>query len=159
MTTPNHNALGTIGFGVVFGVVLLVAMTLIPPAARVAIFSAETQFFPVVGPASLYNAKPVDGGCEVSARASKFRSCPWRKTIVYLGSRSGINVPIEDSPHREPPILRDVGSLEWERIFIPLECTYVSQTFADAFHECRGADAPLTRSKFWERQTPGTNKP
>jgi len=159
MTTPNHNALGTIGFGVVFGLVLLVLVTFIPPVARVAVLSFETQLFPVVGPASLYSARPVEGGCEVSAKASKFRSCPWRKTIVYLGSRSGLNVPIEGSPHRGKPTLRDIGMLEWERIFIPLECEYVSQTFADAFHECRGADAPLTRSKFWEKQTPTKIEP
>lgn len=154
MTTPTSNALGTLGVGFLFSLILLIIVTALPPSLRVGLAAAETRYFPVMLPATLSNPRDVQGGCEFSVEAYKERSCPWRQTLVYWGERNGINVQISDAPHLEKPRLLDVGLLYWKRVFIPMNCKELQNTFADTMHECRGPDASLTRSEFWEHQIP-----
>jgi len=151
MSEIKKNALGSIGFGVVLGLLILIGLSVMPPVTQRAFVAIETARFPVVGTAELHNFRDVPNGCEFAATAPKLRSCPWRQTLVYLGSRSGMNVLISSDPHKDKPTLRDVGVLEWETIFVPVGCSELGRTFADAYHQCRTEGGSMTRSKFWNK--------
>lgn len=153
MSDARKNAMGTVGFGVIFGFLILVGLAFVPSVSHRAFVAVETAEFPVVGLATISGPRDVLGGCEFSAAAEKLRSCPWRRTLVYLGQRNGMNVLISTAPHRDAPTLRDVGVLEWQRVFVPVGCADVGKTFADAYHQCRQAGGSMTRSRLWNNST------
>lgn len=125
-------------------IVLLLAIPTIEKLGPV----VETHLFPVVGRLTITEIRPVADGTEISATAEKYRDCQWRKTVWYYGDRDGMNVPLNSAKHLDPPTVRPVGDLAWDRIFIPVRPEVVAdRTFADAFHDC--GSGRLTRSELY----------
>lgn len=96
----------------------------------------ETRYFPVLTPMHILSIRPAPGGSLVEAEATKVRSCSWKQTLWYYGTRSGLNVPLPAMKHRDKPQLRPMGVLHWDNIFIPLPPEDIPNTFGDAYHAC-----------------------
>lgn len=112
---------------------------------------------PVVSKAEWELVDYVDNGVIISATAHKRRECHWRKTSFFTGFRRS-GVPMVDTitnlegRHLSKPMVRGVGQLEWEKIFLlqTPEQFKLKYFYADAYHFCGGADNPSNwvRSRF-----------
>jgi len=113
----------------------------------------ETRFFPVMQPAFDMTFRAVQGGTMIAAKAPKVRGCDWRRTIIYLGDRDlGQAIPVNESPHLDPPEERVPGVLQWDLIFVPLPRALVEErTHADTWHNCYRLLTRLGLPEYWTR--------
>ena len=126
----------------IFAVVMLVSIY--PATSKL----VQNTYLPVVSQMEVLSYDEVDEGIIISAKATKFRECTWRKSEWFLGERDGSNVFLPDARHLDKPQVRNVGELYWEEIFIPVKPyqIYENQVFADTVHDCNGTKV---RSRFW----------
>lgn len=145
MSEARINAFGTMGFGLMLGVIVAFVAAL-----WVAVSSLETARWPVTTPAQVYNVRAVDGGSMVAATADKLRGCDWEKTEFRFGPRDGGSVPMPRAHHVDPPQLNVKGDvMVWNNIFLPVPPEQVSNTHWNAYHFCYPVINWQTKTEFF----------
>lgn len=108
----------------------------------------EGGLMPVVSQIEDVTITSADGGIVISGNATKMRDCDWRKTVFSLGDRSGGNIILTETPHKDKPTVNGPGVLHWDNISVPISRDRMGGVFADAYHQC-GWRPWLTISKFY----------